>query len=209
MNTLDITIASLTAVRGMRMHDLTRQRHTAITNRLWVQAHAPREAALKQFADAFAAIVARTHPVKSCTISSNWITPVLDNHAWNVPWRDEMEKWREEGGQVKRPPAGGLVYICAPEISIHIADPLCDRRDYCGYNFVSLRRNASAQPNRRMLLKRDETPEQIWARVIGYFDDVRLETHPFNPLRSEFKGHTERCRDCSRYEFNHPLKLAA
>ena len=221
MNTLDITIASLTAVRGMRVHDLTRQRHTAITNRLWVQAHAPREKALQQFADAFATIVARTHPVKSCTISSNWITTVLDNHAWNVPWRDEMEKWREEGGQVKRPPAGGLVYICAPEISIHLArprfgaDPLADRRDSHGYNFVQVRRNAHTMSTRRMLLKRDETPEQIWARVIGYFDEVRLETHPFNPLRNELNSqaevrrHTDRCRDCSRYDFNHPLKLAA
>jgi hypothetical protein len=207
MNTLDITTASLKAVREMRVHDLTRERHTAITNRLWVQAHAPRDEALQQFADAFATIVARTHPVKSCTISSNFITTVLDNHAWNVPWREEFAAWRDDAGDhVKN--VHGLVYVCAPEISIHIADPLCDRRDSHGYNFVQVRRNAHRMSTRRMLLKRDETPEQIWARIIGYFDDVRLETHPFNPLHSEIKGHTERCQDCSRYEFNH-FKLAA
>ena len=207
MNTLDITTASLTAVRGMRLHDLTRERHTAITNRLYYFATKPRGDAIQQFAEAFKAIVARTHPVKSCRGDGNWITMELDNHAWNVPWREEFAAWRDESGDhVKN--VHGLVYVCAPEISIHIADPLCDRRDSHGYNFVQVRRNAHRRSTRRMLLKRDETPEQIWARIIGYFDDVRLETHPFNPLRSELKGYTERCQDCSRYEFNH-FKLAA
>lgn len=151
------------STRGaLRFYEKERDRCTLYTNSLYRRVVSPQESFLKDFSKCFHEVVSSTHHVRSCYVSSSYITLEFP----------------------ELPEAQGFSRSLRGEIVIHLPYERDAWESNCGNNrrfhrkfpWVQWRRPGDSMVFRRRQISHRETPEKIFARCAHYFDVHAIAT---------------------------------
>lgn len=144
------------STRGaLRFYEKERERCLRYTNMLYGRVSRPHDEFMDRYAEALREIVGRTHAVKSCSVSSRWVTLQFPH----LPLQP---------GQHYRP--GGEISIHLPESREDRHPSPSKRRWVRTFPYVTIRMPDALDVSRRYQLSPRETPEQTWSRCARYFE---------------------------------------
>ena len=157
MNLIDYQRRAAGGNLGRRAYDLLKKRQQIQDSLFWQRHANPVNAAAQAFADELAAVIRRTHqcgtPFVSCGSS---ITISLPSPC---------------------PPGKANGFHYQPEIVVNLRpSSVCRKANVMQLPWMQFRLDNSGMVHRRMTLRKNETPERVWARCRHHFAHLEIES---------------------------------